>query len=427
VDAPVAVVGAGLAGLSCARVLTNAGVRVQLFEANHSVGGRARTDRVDGFLLDHGFHAFFTASPEARLALDFASLGLKAFARGAQVWMGKRFHRIPDPFRAPFRSLPALFNPVGSAGDKLKLLKLWRRVRSRPVEALFEAEETTAFERLRSLGFSDVMIDAFFRPLFGGLFLERELRTSSRMLEFYFRLLFEGDVALPSGGIATVAKQLAAQLPAGTLRLGTRVRRVERDAVVLEDGQRVPVRASVIATESFDAARLHEGVLPIAAMPVTCLYFATPKVPFAGPHLLLNGEPTGPVNHIAVTTEVAPGYAPSGMSLVSATVLGVYPDDVPLLSTVRFQLASWFGDEVDAWRHLRTYVIERALPDQRPPVPRSQPSRLEPGIFVCGDHVTYGSLDGALASGRRAAAEVAEHLRTHGSGPWSYAELEAPR
>ena len=51
----VAIVGAGLAGLSCAVMLERAGLSVRLLEAEDAPGGRIRTDQVEGFRLDRGF------------------------------------------------------------------------------------------------------------------------------------------------------------------------------------------------------------------------------------------------------------------------------------------------------------------------------------------------------------------------------------
>jgi phytoene dehydrogenase-like protein len=57
-----------------------------------------------------------------------------------------------------------------------------------------------------------------------GLFLDRELATSSRRLDFVIRMLAAGDVALPARGMGAIAGRLAARLPAGTLRTEASVR-----------------------------------------------------------------------------------------------------------------------------------------------------------------------------------------------------------
>jgi len=95
----VLIIGAGLAGLACARRLTQSGIACTVLEGSDDVGGRVRTDRVEGFQLDRGFQVFLTGYPEARTTLDYSSLGLKPFYSGALVRYAGQFHRMSDPLR----------------------------------------------------------------------------------------------------------------------------------------------------------------------------------------------------------------------------------------------------------------------------------------------------------------------------------------
>src|SRR5450631_1018581 len=108
----VAIIGAGLAGLECARLLQQTGSNVVLLEASDAPGGRIRTDRVDGYLLDRGFQVLLTAYPEARRALDYKALSLRSLIPGALVWHDGEFHRFADPFRDPLAAMNLLFDPV---------------------------------------------------------------------------------------------------------------------------------------------------------------------------------------------------------------------------------------------------------------------------------------------------------------------------
>ncbi len=407
------VIGAGLAGLACARRLTEAGLGVQVLEASDGVGGRVRTDGFEGFLLDRGFQVLLTAYPEPRRVLDLTALQLKSFYPGALVHLRGRFHRAADPWRHPLDAVGTLFSPLGTFSDKAHLTALRHHVVAGSWDDLVARPEITTLEALRRARISGTMIDRFFRPFLGGVLAGRELTASSRMFEFVFRAFAVGDVCLPARGMGAIPAQLARHLPAGAVRFGARVERIAERTVRLAGGEAVEAAAVVVATEATEAARL-SGLPDVpGGRALTCLYYAAERSPVDEPILLLDGDGAGPVNNVAVPSVVAAGYAPPGAALVSATVLGNPPqDDATLEGSARAQLARWFGASVRRWRHLRTYRIPFAQPEQAPPAltPWRRPVRLRPGLYVCGDHRDNASINGALESGRRAAEAVLEDL-----------------
>lgn len=409
---PVAVVGAGLAGLACALHLHAAGVPLRVFEAADDVGGRVRTDLVDGFQIDRGFQVLTTSYPEAQRVLDLPALALGRFAPGAWVRVDGRFARFLDPLRRPRELLRTLGSGVMPLPDQLRVLALRREVTAGPLEVLYARPEQSALARLQQRGFGPRAIERFFRPFFAGVFLERELSSSSRCLDFAFRHFARGDAALPAGGMAAIPRQLAARLPAGCVETKAPVEAIDAGALWVA-GARVPCAAVVVATDGEAARRLVPALPEVAHHPATCLSFAAELDPVGEPVLVLDGEQSGPVNHLCVPSAVTQSYAPAGRALVSASVVGSdEPSDAALERVVRAQLTGWFGGVVASWRLLRIDRIAKALPRQ--PVgwlePVERPAQVAVRTFVCGDHRDLASLNGALRSGRRAALAVAAAL-----------------
>lgn len=413
----VVIVGGGLAGLRCARGLHEAGVRAVVLEAEDCLGGRVKTDSVDGFLLDRGFQVLLTAYREASHTLSFSQLDLQTFVPGALVRADGRFHTIADPWRRPSRALQTLRANIGTLSDKVRIGTLSRRVQRGSLEELFARPEQSTADYLRQYGFSKRVIDRFFRPFLGGVFLEPDLRTSSRMFEFVFRMFAEGSASLPAGGMGAIPDQMAAPLTAEKVKLNAEVAQLENDGVRLKSGELIRAEAVVLATEGTGLGAWVPGLPEVKSRSVTCLYFATEKSPLKEPILVLNGEGSGLVNNLCVPSDISSRYAPPGASLISATVLGNPElDESELTEAVRAELKVWFGEQVERWRHLKTYRIVHALPEtgSQGLAEPSRPVRLKEGLFVCGDHRETSSIEGALVSGRRAAEAVLQELRERG-------------
>ncbi|RWR84046.1 phytoene dehydrogenase, chloroplastic/chromoplastic [Cinnamomum micranthum f. kanehirae] len=420
----VIVVGAGLAGLAAATRLHSEKVPFLLVEASDAVGGRVRTDTVDGFLLDRGFQIFITAYPEARKTLDYGALDLQKFYSGALIYCNGRFHRVSDPFRHFSDALLSLANPIGSVLDKLLIGLTRLRAVTRSDEEILSADEVPIIELLNRTGFSDSVVDRFFRPFFGGIFFDRELETTSRLFDFIFKCLALGDNTLPAKGIAAIPGQLAGKLPPDSVLLNSKVASIDSgdgskpSEVRLEGGEVLRGELGVIiAVEEPEAMKLLKG--KIAGKPpgkpprsTACLYFSADRAPVQEPVLILNGSGSGIVNNMFFATEVARSYGPEGKTLVSVSIIGSFEDvsDEELTRATVGELSGWFGGSVvELWRHLRTYRIGFAQPNQSPPTDiAKRSSRIEPGVYVCGDYWSSATFDGALVSGRRAAEAVLE-------------------
>jgi protoporphyrinogen oxidase len=408
----VAVVGAGLAGLAAARVAHEAGRTVQVLEASDGVGGRVRTDLVDGFRLDRGFQVALTAYPELA-RLDLGALTMRAFDPGAMVWLGKRFHRVGDPRRMPSQLLSSALAPIGSPTDKIRLAGLLHRLRRADPHRLLTEPDQRTIDELIVLGFSRRMVDRFFRPLIGGIQLDADLTASRRMFEIILRCLAIGDSAVPARGMGEIPAQLATRLPAEAVALRTPVTRVAAGEVTTADGRTVRAERVIVATEGPVASALL-GLPEVVSRPVCCVWFAAPRAPIADKLVLLDGTGIGTALNVAIMTNIAPEYGPGdGRALVAAACPGAEAfemDPTTLEAEVRQQLRGWWGTQVDAWTHLRTHVIAHGQPDSRPPFRPKQRQALGDGLFVCGDHRDTPSIQGALFSGRRCGEAVVRSL-----------------
>jgi phytoene dehydrogenase-like protein len=408
----VLIIGAGLAGLACARHLADAGVSFHLIEASDGVGGRVRTDQFEGFLLDRGFQVLLTAYPEAQRTLDYHALDLKKFTPGAFSWFAGRMNKLVDPWRAPGGWREAMRSDFGGFFDKLRILRLRSHLRSSSIDQIFKRPERSTKDTLASAGFSPEFIHRFFRPFFGGILLDGDLKSSSRMFEFVFKMLSEGDTAVPARGMGAISAQLASHLPADSLRLNTHAESLHENELTLAGGETLRARAIVVATDGPAAAHLVGEAEP-ASRSVSCFYFSADQPPIPEPMLVLNGDGAGPVNNFAVISQVAPSYAPAGKSLVSVTVLGTQPlTDQQLSGFVIAQMKDWFGPVASSWRFLKSYRIPHAQPQQFPGAlePPQRPVRVRSGIYLCGDHRDNASIHGTMVSGRRAAEAVLADL-----------------
>ncbi len=406
----IAIIGAGLSGLACARALAKAGHTFTLYEAGDAVGGRVRSDKVDGFTLDRGFQVLLPSYPEARRVLDYDNLKLRPFYRGADIFYKGTFHRLVDPFNHPGDAFKHARDPFVTWKDKWYTLVLRKEVlTTRKIERRIPEMETEDY--LRDFGFSEELIDRFFRAFFGGVFLEKDLRTSARVFLFLYSMFSTGGAAIPAHGMQAIPDQLAIALPPGSLRLNSPVASVRAGEIILVSGEIIQADHIIIAVDEEAAARLipqafaSEKKLP--ARSTTCLYFTTDLPVPETPTIYLDGDGRGPVNSACVLSKIAPRYAPAGQHLISASIIGA-PCSGELEGVVRDQLASWFGESSRQWRHLRTYKIRDALPETRQlrvgdgPLP----AHIAPGLYRCGDWCEDASINGALISGRRAAEAV---------------------
>jgi phytoene dehydrogenase-like protein len=401
--AEVVVVGAGLAGLSAATRLQEAGCDIQVLEAGGHVGGRLSTNRIDGFLVDRGFQVLNTGYPRAA-DLDLPALDLGWFARGAVVRHGGGAHRVADPRQLPGATLDTLRAPIGGAVQKVALAAFSVRAAYLPVPTLLRSPERTAEEALRHAGVGEAALERFLRPFLAGVLLEAELATSSRYLDLLWRSFVRGAIGLPAAGMQAVGEQLGARLEAGRVHLRTAVQAVAPGSVVTDAG-RWRADAVVVATDPGTAANLLPGIDAAAPRQVTTHFHVLPASPWAQPLIVL-GEPGGRLVNSVVVSDAQPRYSPDGRALVSSSTLAPTRQD-----DVREEIARAHGVSPSDLEHLTTVTVTGAQPAALPPMELRRPVDLGDGVYVCGDHRDTPSIQGAMASGARTARAVLRALR----------------
>ncbi|MFB6303838.1 MAG: NAD(P)/FAD-dependent oxidoreductase [Haloferacaceae archaeon] len=419
-DTSVVVVGAGLAGLVAARRLADAGASVTVVERRDDVGGRVRTRERDGFTLDRGFQVFFPAYPAARRELDVAALDLRRFRPGAVIAREGRRSVLSDPLRDPRAAVESALNPEVPTSDKLRTLLLRSDLRGRSEEEVFSGRDLSIREYLDEWGFSDRYVERFVAPFYGGITLDRSLGTSKRVFEYTFRMLSEGAAALPADGMGAIPAQLAdrARAAGAEIRTGERVTAVDAagDGVTVEGDRRYDADAAVVATDP-PTARDLTGVesVPTAAVGCVTQYYTLPEHARldTGKKLVLNADDPTP-NALVPLSEVAPEYAPEDgdRELLCATFLGdgaFARTDAELADLTREAFASWYPERsAGGLERLATDRIEFAQFAQPPGVHDDLPDVGAPDgpVYLAGDYTAWSSIQGAMRSGREAAAAV---------------------
>lgn len=387
----IIIIGAGVAGLACARELERFGLSPLIVEKGAKVGGRVQSDESDGFIFDHGFQVL-PSSYEMTFSLT-GPMTTGSFKSGALIWDGSKVRRLFDPRRHPEELFHSLFSGVFTPLDYLRLLEL-------VAAKTFHPERPTA-ERLAEFGFSHRSVELFFRPFFGGVFRDPSLSTSECFLQFAVQHFSSGQALLPRGGMRVVPESIAAKLQRSGLVLEAEVEEIRADKVLLRGGRNLPAEIVIVATDGEEAARLTNRAKPTWQLAYT-YYFEAPRSPLCEPVLLLNGSGEGSFNTIAVLSDIEPSYAPPGTSLVSISTFEECSAEELLTECQKL-----FGEQVREWSFLRSVIIERALPSgagtsAEPPLPEN--------LFLCGDAPPVPSIENAVRSGIETARRVGETL-----------------
>lgn len=408
-DYKIHIIGAGVSGLIAATVLEQNGFHPVIIEATDRVGGRVKTDIIDGYQLDHGFQVLLTAYPAAKKYLDFESLDLQKFLPGAAIFKNGRQKVLGDPLRDISLLFSTIVSGIGTVSDKLNVLKLNSRLKKKTLSEIFDDKEQTTLSYLKEFGFSDQMIAQFFKPFFSGIFLESRLDTSSRMFEFVYKMFGEGYAALPKAGIEAIPKQLANKLKNTAFVFNTKVKSVKDGEIVLSDDKKLESHFTIVAT---DASKLISNLKNQSVVWKSCdtLYFETQNRVIKKPLIGLIPEEDALINNIFYHSSVATAIK-AKKELLSVTVIDNQNlSNELLVERVKEDLKTYC--DIDSCKFIKQYRIPTALPNLNNLQYEMLPSetRLTTNIFLAGDTLLNGSLNAAMISGERAALGVLETL-----------------
>lgn len=393
------IVGGGIAGLTAAYYLEKAGQEYTILESTDRIGGRIKTDHVNGYSMDRGFQVFLTAYPEAQKILDYQKLNLKAFDPGAILLRNSgKIDYLGDPLRQLSSLIPTLTTNAASMSDKLKILRIKQKLTNKSISQIFSSPELSTMQALQEeYGFSNKIVTEFLQPFYGGIFLENKLATSRKMFDFVFKMFSEGDATIPSLGMEEIPKQIASHLAPNKIRCNSKVINIENNTLQLENGERLIADHILLATEANSiSSKYHNTKKEYHS--TTNLYFSSSTQPFKRNAIALIGDSNKLANNLVCLSKNAKEYSKEG-SLISVSLKdNIHPDETSLANKVKSELSEWVPNAKN-WRHLKTYHIKYALPNQNK-INNNNIISVNPHMTIIGDHTMNGSINAAMKSGR---------------------------
>jgi len=406
-ETKIYIIGAGLSGLVSALELEKAGYSPIILEASDRIGGRVKTDFLNGFRMDHGFQVLLTAYPETQKYLDYAALNLKLFSPGAVIFGENESYIISDPLRNPLKIVSMAFSKVGTFLDKVKMFSLTQDLKKKSEAEIFASESKPTLQYLQEYGFSSQIIENFFLPFFRGIFLEPHLNTSSRMFEFVFKMFSIGHAAIPAKGMGEIPEMLRKQLSKTQIFFNSPVDEVKGTEIYLKDGSSIAADKVIIATQPDKVMPQLQGQFA-EPQKVTNLYFSTQKSFIARPMIGLIPGTKSLINNIVYMSDVSSEYSSEGRALLSVTVLDHDYSGDDLVKKVQIELERVSRVKAEYFHHEKTYEIGYALPnleDLKYEIPPTE-AKIVDNVYLAGDFLLNGSINASMTSGRIAAQAV---------------------
>jgi protoporphyrinogen oxidase len=411
-DYDVIIVGAGLSGLAAALKLEKAGMRYLLLEKEDRVGGKLKTDKVDGFILDRGFQTVYTAYPELSQIVDFNDLNMRFFNEGTYIMKDGKSEIFANPLKHPSQFLRILKSKVALPWDYFRLLKLRFNLRNLTETEIFDKYEAKSSTVWRKRYFSKRIIQNVLQPLFSGIFLEDDMITSRRSFEFFYQMMNKGRTGFPALGMEEIPKHIEKQLDPENIRRNAEVKRVDDQQITLSNGETITGEQIIVTVPAPVAKEILDNSTRSEYHSTTCLYFKSPKHHGNSKMVFTNANKVKLVNNVAIISNVAPERAPVGYQLIQCSINGLSTaEDETLVKEVVKELAPYF--RTHHWEFIKSYRIQDALPDQTSvlgTITRQQ-NKAGDHLWLTGDYFMYGSSNAAVKGGRLIADFVLKEMK----------------
>ena len=394
------IIGAGLSGLSCAVQLEKEKKDYLLVEKAKRIGGRVGSIYEKDNIYDIGFQVFNTAYKNTMQLIDSDDIKLKMFKPGSVIHDGKMFQLISDPLRDPKQLFTSLFSSISTFKDKLKVLSLIAQLSNYDIQSDNSTDMRT-IDFLKKQNFSDKFIELFFTPFFAGIFLEKDLLTSSKFFKYVFSNFSNGLACLPSEGMQKIPDLIFKNISSDRLLLNQSLERIEDNGLLIfNNGQTIKGNNIVLTGSSHKKIGLNK----VSYNSVRNIYFESDIKIENGKYIHLFPKDST-INNVAVLNQVSHNYSKSN-SLLSISVIGHELKDKLDIKQFKRRLANYFGGNDSNYEWVKSFDIKNATIKQNTNFFESNTYSLSKGFIIAGDHSVYGSIEGAVLSGINASKKI---------------------
>ena len=394
------IIGGGLSGLSCAVRLEEQKRDYILIEKSNRLGGRVGSIYENGNIYDIGFQVFNTAYQNTIRLFDENEIKLRMFKPGAVIHDGSSFKLISDPLRDPKQLFVSLFSSLSSFKDKLRVLSLIFDLSNYDIQK-DKSEDMTTIDFLKKRKFSEKFIELFFNPFFAGIFLEKDLKTSSKFFKYVFSNFSKGLACIPQNGMQTIPDLIAKNINSDRILFNQSLERIEdRKALILNNG--LSLQASNIVLTGGSHEKI--GLNPVKYNSVENLYFVSDIDIKNGKYIHLFPKDSI-INNIAVLNKISKHYCKSN-NLLSISIIGHNSKDKLDIALIKKRLSNYFGGNESNYDYVKNFSIKNATIMQRNNFFQSNSQPTPKGFIIAGDHSFYGSIEGAVLSGIKASEKV---------------------